>query len=67
LAKSAEIWLSGRHVADMLPTFPAKITDRGTNTLAACGLEELFFQLCCCVRFWFWQEIGFSFTYYLCN
>jgi hypothetical protein len=23
-AKSANIWLSGRHVADMLPTFPAK-------------------------------------------
>jgi hypothetical protein len=27
------------------------MTDRGTNTLAACGLEELFFQLCCCVSF----------------
>jgi hypothetical protein len=25
--------------------------DRGTNTLAARGLEELFFQLCCCVSF----------------
>ncbi len=24
LAKSADIWLSGQHVADMLPTFPAK-------------------------------------------
>jgi hypothetical protein len=24
------------------------MTDRGTNTLAARGLEELFFQLCCC-------------------
>ena len=23
-AKSADIWLSGRHVANMLPTFPAK-------------------------------------------
>jgi hypothetical protein len=23
-AKSANVWLSGRHVADMLPTFPAK-------------------------------------------
>jgi hypothetical protein len=23
--------------------------DRGTNTLAALGLEEFFFQLCCCV------------------
>jgi hypothetical protein len=26
-----------------------KITDRETNTLAAHGLEEPFFQLCCCV------------------
>ncbi len=35
-------------------------TDRGTNTLALRGLEELFFQLCCRVSFWFWQEIGFG-------
>jgi hypothetical protein len=27
------------------------MTERGTNTLAACGLEELFFQLCCYVSF----------------
>jgi hypothetical protein len=32
------------------------------QTLAAHGLEELFFQLCCCVSFWFWREIGFDFT-----
>ena len=48
--------------------------DRETNTLASRGLEEpahalrglqeLFFQLCCCVSFWFWQEIGFGCTYY---
>ncbi len=38
-----------------------------SKTLAARGLEELFFQLCCCVSFWFWQEIGFGlFTMYLC-
>ncbi len=24
-----------------------------------------FFQLCCCVSFWFWREIGFGCTYYL--
>ncbi len=24
---------------------------------------ELFFQLCCCVSFWFWREIGLCFTY----
>ncbi len=28
-----------------------RMTDGGTNTLAARGLEELFFQLCCCVSF----------------
>jgi hypothetical protein len=27
------------------------MTDRGTNTLTARGLEELFFQLCRCVSF----------------
>jgi hypothetical protein len=31
-------------------------------TLAAHGLEELFFQLCCCVSFLIWQEIGFGVT-----
>jgi hypothetical protein len=35
-------------------------------TLAARGLEEPFFQLCCCVSvFWFWREIGFGVTYVL--
>ncbi len=34
-----------------------------SDTLALHGLEELFFQLCCCVSFWFWREIGFGFTY----
>jgi hypothetical protein len=34
--------------------------DRGTNTLAARGLVELFFQLWFYVSFWFWQEIGFG-------
>ena len=46
-----------------LLTFTDRITDGETNTLAARGLEELFFQLCCCVSFWFWREIGFGFTY----
>ncbi len=27
------------------------MTDRETNTLAACGMEELFSHLCCCVSF----------------
>ena len=30
------------------------------------GLEDSFFQLCCCVSFWFWRGIGFGFTY-LCT
>ncbi len=34
-------------------------------TLAVRGLEEIFFQLCCCVSFWLWGEIGFGFIYYL--
>ncbi len=42
------------------------MTDRGMNTLTARGLEEPFFQLCCCVSvLWFWQEIGFGVTYVL--
>ncbi len=50
------------------------MTVGGTNTLASRGLEELahasggleepFFQLCCCVSFWFWREKGFGCTYY---
>jgi hypothetical protein len=36
------------------------------KTLALHGLEEFFLQLCCCVSFWFWQGIGFGFTY-LCT
>jgi hypothetical protein len=40
------------------------MTDRETNTPASRGLEEPFFQLCCCVSFLFWQEIGFGCEYY---
>ncbi len=29
------------------------------------GWRNLFFQLCCCVSFLFWQEIDFGFTYSL--
>ncbi len=49
-------------------------TNGGRNTLALRGLEEPahasrghkepFFQLCCCVSFWFWREIGFGCSYY---
>ena len=31
---------------------------------ASRGLEEPFFQLYCCVSFWFWREIDFGCTYY---
>jgi hypothetical protein len=38
--------------------------DRETKTLAACGLEELFFQLCHCVSlFLLWREIVLGVTY----
>ena len=41
-----------------------RMTDRGTNTFAACGLEDLFFQLCSCVSFLLlWREIVFGVTY----
>ena len=43
---------------------PYRQMDGETNTLASRGLEEPFFQLCCCVNFWFWWEIGFGCTYY---
>jgi hypothetical protein len=39
-----------------------RITDRGTNTLAAHGLEELF-SSCAVVFLGFWWEIGFGVTY----
>ncbi len=57
---------SGKHSFTLYPSldpYSDRMTDRETNTLAARGLEELFFQLCCCVSFWFWREIGFGFTY----
>jgi hypothetical protein len=38
------------------------MTDRGTNTLTAHGLEELF-SICAVVQFFgFWWEIGFGVT-----
>jgi hypothetical protein len=42
-----------------------RITDGESNTLATRGLEELFFQLCCLVSFWFWREIGFGLHTYV--
>jgi hypothetical protein len=41
-----------------------KITDL-SDTLAARGLEEIFFQLYCRVSFWFWREIGFGLHTYV--
>jgi hypothetical protein len=38
--------------------------ERESNTLALRGLLEPLFQLCCCVSFLFWWEIGFGCTYY---
>ncbi len=43
-----------------------RMTEREMNTCTAHGLEEPFFQLCCCVSvFWFWWDIGFGVTYIL--
>ncbi len=47
-------------------------TDKRTNRhkeihLLRVGWRNLFFQLCCCVSFLFWWEIGFGFTYSLCT
>ncbi len=42
-------------------------TDRQRNKytrFAWAGGTFFHFQLCCCVSFWFWREIGFGFTYY---
>jgi hypothetical protein len=39
------------------------MTDGGTNTLAACGLED-FFSICAVVSvFWLWREIVLGVTY----
>ncbi len=38
--------------------------DRQRNKYTCCvWAGGTFFQLCCCVSFWFWREIGFGFTY----
>ncbi len=56
--------LSVKHSFTLYPSLsPFRQTEWQTETLAARGLEDLFFQLCCCVSFLFWQEIGFGFTY----
>jgi hypothetical protein len=39
------------------------MTDGDSNTLAAHGLEESFFQLCCCVSFLVVVEIVLGDTY----
>ncbi len=41
-----------------------RITDGEMNILAARGLEEPFFQLCCCVSV-FWFLVGYRFWCYL--
>jgi hypothetical protein len=41
-------------------------TDRQTEKYTCCTWPwagGTFFQLCCCVSFWFWWEIGFGITY----
>jgi hypothetical protein len=60
-------WLWREIDLKMRTRFYKKILLGYFNTRCAWrGLEELFFQLWFCVSFWFWQEIGFGFTY-LCT
>jgi hypothetical protein len=40
-----------------------RMTDRGTNTLAARGLEELFSSCAVVSVFWLWREIVLGVTY----
>jgi hypothetical protein len=40
-------------------------TEKQIHSLCV-GWRIFFLQLCCCVSFWFWWEIGFGFTY-LCT
>jgi hypothetical protein len=40
-----------------------RMTDRGTNTIAACGVEELYSSCAVVSVFGFWREIGFGVTY----
>ncbi len=42
-----------------------RVGRKGLKTLTARGLEELFFQLCCCVSFLLWREIGFGLHTYV--
>ncbi len=61
-------WMPANHVAcHQQEKWPScKENNSIRVTLAACGLEEPFFKLCCCVSvFWFWREIGFGVTYLL--
>jgi hypothetical protein len=63
------LFCSHNHSFTAYPSFSPysrtdRITDGGMNTLAARGLEELFFQLCCCVSFLLlWREIVLGVTY----
>ncbi len=50
-----------------LLTLTDRQNDRQRNKYTCCAWAGgTFFQLCCCVSFWFWREIGFCFTY-LCT
>ncbi len=53
---AARRWVEDRSITEDPPT---------RETLATRGLEEPFFQLCCCVSFVFWWEIGFGIKYIL--
>jgi hypothetical protein len=52
---------NGRRTTDDTLTLASRGLEEPAHTSR--GLEELYFQLCCRVSFWFWWEIGFEFTY----
>ncbi len=57
---------SHKHSFTSYPSLsPYRWTERQTENEYTCFVWAggTFFQLCCCVSFLFWQEIGFGFTY----
>ncbi len=63
------VLLSSMRLTKKNPSSRSTLALRGLEepAHASRGLEEFFLQLCFCVSFWFWREIGFGFTYYLCT
>ena len=63
--ESKSVEFSGKHSFTLHPSLdPYGRNHRQRNTYTCFAWAGgTFFQLCCYVSFWFWQEIGFGFTY----